>query len=79
MRLKNRYIDEYIRFINSKFEDLEPKYVTYKQFRAYADSLRTTNKNSTVKAKIDVIKTWYEWLYAENKITNNPISDIDIF
>ena len=80
LRQKNRYIDEFITFVSSNSNYTTPSNISDKQIISYIDWL-CTNTNlgkATVKTKLVVIKLWYEWMRAMNKMSNNPFSNIDI-
>jgi site-specific recombinase XerD len=79
MGCKNRYIDEFLRFVAGKHKHTSPGRVTKKttgQFRDFLEVQRVLR--STKRAKWREICVWFEWLQSEGKIESNPFSGMKV-
>ena len=75
IRQKNRYIDEFLRFVNEKYGFYAPKKLTKKHFDAYQHTIIEDKyiSNSTKSNKISKARIWLQWLYARGDLKHSCV------
>lgn len=93
VRVKNRYIDEFLRFCSEHFDHATAKKVTTAQIKAfarhvakstthalsYSPSLKqqTPIKLATARLKVQTVIKWCEWLDATGRLKSNPAKGLN--
>ncbi len=75
MGCKNRYVDEFLRFVQSQCRHTSPSRVTKAvvgKFRVFLQSQRISAESK--RAKWQEVSAWFRWLHAEAKIDKDPFS-----
>jgi site-specific recombinase XerD len=73
MGCKNRYVDEFLRFLKSQCRHTSPSRVTkavVEKFRVFLQSQRVSADSK--RAKWQEVSAWFRWLHAEAKIDKDP-------
>ncbi|MGZ8182314.1 MAG: hypothetical protein ACXWT1_10175 [Methylobacter sp.] len=75
LRQINRFIDEFLVFINKNYHHSSPKLITYQQVQDYKEHIKNkmNNRSSTKELKLRTLLGWIVWMQ-DNKLIDQDIN-----